>query len=153
MCVGVCVYVHKRVGALRGQKWVLDVLELGLLQAAVNHLIRMLEVKLQFSARAASDLPYPSTSAALMAVFLLCTHTHDDFIVKNSVFVQLTSNSFYNYCIFIYSFCVHVCVVCVSPRTCLGVWLAEDDSQESVFFFDLVGPGIKLRSPRLAKIH
>lgn len=111
MCARVYVYVHKRVGALRGQKWALDILELGLLQAAVNHLIRVLEVKLQFSARSASDLPYPSTSAAPMAEFLLCTHTHDDFIVKNRVFVQLTLNSFYKYCIFIYSFCVHVCVV------------------------------------------
>lgn len=100
MCVGVYVYVHKCVGALRGQKWMLDVLELGLLQAAVNHLIRVLEVKLQFSARAASDLPYPSTSAAPMAAFLLCAHMHDDFIVKNRVFVRLTSNSFYKYCIF-----------------------------------------------------
>lgn len=80
-------------------------------------------------------------------------HTHDDFIVKNRVFVQLTSNSFYNYYIFIYSFCVHVCVVCVSLHTSMWVWLAEDNFQESVFFFDFVGPGIKLRSSRLAKIH
>lgn len=89
----------------------------GVLQAAVNHLIHILEVKRQLSARAASELPYQSTSAVPMAAFLLRAHTHDDFIVKNRVFVQLTSNSFYNYCIFIYSFCAHVCGVCVSLRT------------------------------------
>lgn len=51
MCAPVCLFVcvRKHVGALRGQKWVLNILVLGPLQAVVNHLIWVLETKFQFS--------------------------------------------------------------------------------------------------------
>lgn len=154
MCAHVCVYVyvHRRMGALRGKKWVLDVLELGFYRQLWTTWYRYW--KSNASSLQEQPVSFP-TSPPLQPQWqrFYCAHTHDDFIVKNRVFVQLTSNSFYNYCIFIYSFCAHVCGVCVSLRTSMWVWLAEDNLQESVFFFDFVGPGIKLRSSRLAKIH